>query len=1657
MSCSECTGEQIANEAGTSCELCPDGKHVNSEVINSAFVSKSRETVLNVYKPCEVCEEGKFSNSVTGHEVCDDCAAGKFSGEFASVCIPCPAGSWSVAGQGSECRKCDSGKYSAQGAITCDDCASGKYSEKASPTCTYCIAGKTSKASEGSCSGCDSGKTSSGTKADGTKVPDGETQVDGSGPIQCFDCEGGKYANGLSTDYLCKDCEAGKASAGGGAFCPDCFPGKYSGIGQHDCTDCEPGKFNTALAQDTCTLCDIGKYQNDVGKEYCQDCDKGTVTDTTLSSDKGAATCKSCPAQTYKNDKCQLISDTEYPASRTCESTDAGKTEFNTCLACPAAKNSGEGSEICQSCPAGTVSFANSGVTECHACPAGKRSGVMEAQCVDCPAGKFSNVDVSDTTLDYSSSQSVNTLPSDVNDDCESGDSGKHTHMPEKQVITTTATDSTTPNLGGSFTFAYTNAADSKTVGPVIVKYNTKAIDLQTNFTEHSTVGNLDFADQLEEGDILVKRVSCVNPKSTCSWEIHFDGVLGDITVLTLDSTMLTGGTVAIVTATPGDNGQGKSTCTNCMVGRYKPFGGEFCKACAAGKKSADSTGSAICQDCTPGKYAEWGSTNCIDCEAGRYSNLDRASECFPCSPGTRRTLENDGMSCNPCDAGKYIDTFGFAGTECTLCATGKYQTIPGAISCDLCQAGKYADALGSIACKLCNSPGGAAEDTTEGKISKPGQDGCEDCPAGTASGLIPGVRFCTACPGGMYQNEVGKRSCEPCVAGKYQPNPEDVKPYNLTAPPPAPEPTLPPTAAPTAADPNATLAPSSAPTSAPTTSAPTNPGTTANPTTAPTSAPTTTTRAPTSAPTTSAPTSAPTTSPTMAPTTSPTMAPTIDWFMDNKPNVYLDVYGATQCRPCKPGTWSELRGEASDVTSGNVLVGKTECQLCPKGRYSDVWGTHPKSFTLTTPPSDIDGFPKADSLSSGCYKCVAGKYGIATRTECLTCDSPLKDKGVYSSYSKEEDDRCYYLATENGVHTCPESKGQYFSTATNQDKQKRSLCSWYFIDKFEENIGSTEKARNLLDDGVGHNEGVENPFGTTCDSFTMCKADPASDNKKDEYQMMCNKCSPGYMSAGRQHEIQTITTTGTGMTGSFAVTFVSTTVGVTHNAVEISYKTTAAVFGNTLSPSISVDLAAGDITVKLLNCADPATSCQWEVHFMGVYGNLAMMTVDGANLVGGTVAIAQTQEGSDGTVSGTTVADQASNCADKMFQSYCYRPGMLDFCPPNTVCEYWFGGSDETSWKKNVAFDTDFENQNPAAAVPTNISPFYTSQIVAQSGDKYPPVATSCAEYRICGFSLESITAKATASDGGMHKLNIACTECSVGFVSIPGHEKIFVSGTDEAANCPGNLPTTCMMLDGLFPQGGCPSTKINFDGRRKLLEGKRELKKQAKEDFERAVGGLRGTTRSLGSCPLCSCTGTGVSSSLFCDLSDQCTSSKTEALGCDSSLCLCADDPTVPDADITDAQVKCKYLYSEFEVDDDKVEWESNWKTRYSGYTSPFRPDGDNDWCEAYDLCLFETGSFQVRPNDERRLERSDSKSIIPPSYTTKLTTFYSSQDEYHLLCSGCKEDEYFYPAIDPVNGASEQEQDEDGWTCESDRPSPTHCYQMRPAKYEVSCREE
>ena len=148
--CQSCPAGKFSVLASRQCFDCPAGKFTDQE--NSAACklceTGKRSNVAsddNNNEPgteCVSCEAGKRS-TIPPTDVCDECAAGKYSAEQQEDCTDCEGGKYSVPGTADECDECEVGKYvDFERATTCYDCVAGKYQDDAGKTmCEFCESG----------------------------------------------------------------------------------------------------------------------------------------------------------------------------------------------------------------------------------------------------------------------------------------------------------------------------------------------------------------------------------------------------------------------------------------------------------------------------------------------------------------------------------------------------------------------------------------------------------------------------------------------------------------------------------------------------------------------------------------------------------------------------------------------------------------------------------------------------------------------------------------------------------------------------------------------------------------------------------------------------------------------------------------------------------------------------------------------------------------------------------------------------------------------------------------------------------------------------------------------------------------------------------------------------------------------------------------------------------------------------------------------------------------------------------------------------------------------------------------------------------------------------------------------------------------------------
>lgn len=200
---------------------------------------------------CKACPVGRWSEE--GATSCEFCAAGKIQ-VSEKTCLNCPEGFFSSEGD-SQCTECPTGKFSSVGAEICSDCPDGKTSsnDKVS-TCVDCAAGKFST-NGATCKDCAAGTYSGAVAASCTTCPDGWAQSS-VGTTACYKCTAGSFSNPPSNG------------------CNACAAGKFSSEGQNACSSCPVG-YKSSSGQSSCAGCSDSEYQDEEGQSSCKSC--GTI------------------------------------------------------------------------------------------------------------------------------------------------------------------------------------------------------------------------------------------------------------------------------------------------------------------------------------------------------------------------------------------------------------------------------------------------------------------------------------------------------------------------------------------------------------------------------------------------------------------------------------------------------------------------------------------------------------------------------------------------------------------------------------------------------------------------------------------------------------------------------------------------------------------------------------------------------------------------------------------------------------------------------------------------------------------------------------------------------------------------------------------------------------------------------------------------------------------------------------------------------------------------------------------------------------------------------------------------------------------------------------------------------------------------------------
>ena len=381
-SCVPCEIGSFSNITGaTSCTKCPANTYngATGAIVCTRCPGGTSSTAIGatLLSTCQACPVGRFS--VSGSN-CQICPAGTYNNTAgrADSCIKCPGGTFSTstgATASTTCQNCLAGRFSGDGATACSFCPAGTYNNTAGrASCTDCPLGTFSN-TEGAtvsttCIECLPGRYSDVLGAKSCKLCPIGTYNDQTGrtsSLSCLTCPMGTYSNSTGATS-CSRCLAGSYSASTGATssttCLSCPVGTYSTTQGarliSDCLACPAGTFSNTERQQSCTQCPAGTYTAATGRTACTQCPAGTFSP--LPGGNSLTTCIQCPTGTY--------------------STSLGARFASTCTKCPvgtySASTRASSPDTCLQCPENTYS-AITGAAYCETCPPNTFSNAIGA------------------------------------------------------------------------------------------------------------------------------------------------------------------------------------------------------------------------------------------------------------------------------------------------------------------------------------------------------------------------------------------------------------------------------------------------------------------------------------------------------------------------------------------------------------------------------------------------------------------------------------------------------------------------------------------------------------------------------------------------------------------------------------------------------------------------------------------------------------------------------------------------------------------------------------------------------------------------------------------------------------------------------------------------------------------------------------------------------------------------------------------------------------------------------------------------------------------------------------------------------------------------------------------------------------------------------
>eukprot|EP00817_Percolomonadidae_sp_ATCC50343_P003418 CAMPEP_0117418838 /NCGR_PEP_ID=MMETSP0758-20121206/542_1 /TAXON_ID=63605 /ORGANISM="Percolomonas cosmopolitus, Strain AE-1 (ATCC 50343)" /LENGTH=4727 /DNA_ID=CAMNT_0005199587 /DNA_START=68 /DNA_END=14251 /DNA_ORIENTATION=+ len=765
----DCANGTYSQEGDRACNPCPIGHYcdgTNSALCPSGYYGASTA----IRKECTACRQGFYCPDPTTNNE-----------------IPCPTGTFSVAGQGS-CSLCPPGTYCpSQAGYTATGCAAGSYSLGGQSECTPCPAGYYCEATDQLPLACTPGYTS----------------IQGSD--NCTKCAAGYYCPDPTSDPIV--CPVGTYSEAGWIQCRPCDAGftcADGAVSPTNGTECPTGAFCIAGASQP-TLCPAGTYNNLTAQkslaEACQPCPAGYYCQAgTADNFQVCAQGYYCPSGTRLLD--------EFPCPAGTYNPNTGTISINQCLPCTEGYYCEEGStqvdvinHICpagyycpngttharqHSCPEGTYqpSTAQISADSCQPCPAGSYCAQATGTPTQCPEGSFSpNI----------SAKSASTCIS-----CPAGWACTLTGMTDPFVTRCspghycpvgTRNPSLHPCPAGSYT-PYNNL--------------TRAEDCQLCLQGYVCPrGSVTGTPEVCAAGYYCPGVASLDPPTYWS-SINAYSAIGGGTKYSIPGI---GVAESQFSCPEGTYNQftgmtHKANCTICPAGKYCPratsadpssipdcVAGYYCPAgtglgtanpCPVGTYSTatDLTAENECTACPTGSFCRIGSTAPQVCPAGSYSDILRTEDKGPTAdaslkhckfcPGGQFCLANT-TTPEACPAGTYSD---IESSECTTCMIGHYCPTSGIskevmLNTYACPAGKYCPPGMSQQASV------AAEACPPGYFCPQGTEFPRKCPVGTynLNENLTAASECIVCTEGHFCIEGSVNVTGECAPGFYCPS----------------------------------------------------------------------------------------------------------------------------------------------------------------------------------------------------------------------------------------------------------------------------------------------------------------------------------------------------------------------------------------------------------------------------------------------------------------------------------------------------------------------------------------------------------------------------------------------------------------------------------------------------------------------------------------------------------------------------------------------------------------------------------------------------------------------------------------------------------------------------------------------------------------------